>query len=90
MTGDAGYQCCTRSFLLSSLWMKTQSETVIEQYFFSFQSRSLCNYPLTQVPRTNCYTGDEVAEWLRRWTANPMCSARVGSNPILVVYYLFN
>jgi hypothetical protein len=29
-------------------------------------------------------TADEVAEWLRRWTANPMCSARVGSNPILV------
>ena len=25
-----------------------------------------------------------VAEWLRRWTANPMGSARVGSNPILV------
>merc|ERR1712121_466440 len=31
---------------------------------------------------------DEVAEWLRRWTANPMCSARVGSNPILVVDFL--
>ena len=30
---------------------------------------------------------DEVAEWLRRWTANPMCSARVGSNPILVETY---
>ena len=30
---------------------------------------------------------DEVAEWLRRWTANPMCSARVGSNPILVVNF---
>ena len=30
---------------------------------------------------------DEVAEWLRRWTANPMCSARVGSNPILVVIF---
>ncbi len=28
---------------------------------------------------------DEVAEWLRRWTANPLCSARMGSNPILVV-----
>ena len=28
---------------------------------------------------------DEVAEWLRRWTANPLCCARVGSNPILVV-----
>ena len=25
-----------------------------------------------------------MAEWLRRWTANPMCSARVGSNPIHV------
>ena len=25
---------------------------------------------------------DEVAEWLRRWTANPLGSARVGSNPI--------
>ena len=32
---------------------------------------------------------DEVAEWLRRWTANPMCSARVGSNPILVDSFLF-
>ena len=30
-----------------------------------------------------------VAEWLRRWTANPMCSARVGSNPILVVGFFF-
>ena len=30
---------------------------------------------------------DEVAEWLRRWTANPMGSARVGSNPILVVIF---
>ena len=27
---------------------------------------------------------DEVAEWLRRWTANPLGYARVGSNPILV------
>ena len=25
---------------------------------------------------------EEVAEWLRRCTANPLCSARVGSNPI--------
>ena len=31
---------------------------------------------------------DTVAEWLRRWTANPMCSARVGSNPIGVVLLL--
>ena len=27
---------------------------------------------------------DEVTEWLRRWTANPLGSARVGSNPIFV------
>ena len=27
---------------------------------------------------------DEVDEWLRRWTANPLGSARVGSNPIFV------
>ena len=32
---------------------------------------------------------DEVAEWLRRWTANPLCSARVGSNPILVGWLSF-
>ena len=32
---------------------------------------------------------DEVAEWLRRWTANPRCSARLGSNPILVVSIIY-
>ena len=31
-----------------------------------------------------------VAEWLRRWTANPMGSARVGSNPILVEIFQKN
>ena len=30
---------------------------------------------------------DEVAEWLRRWTANPLCSARVGSNPTFVDFF---
>ena len=34
-----------------------------------------------------CTISDEVAEWLRRWTANPLCSARVGSNPILVAFF---
>ena len=28
---------------------------------------------------------DTVAEWLRRWTRNPLGSARVGSNPTGVV-----
>ena len=35
------------------------------------------------------FAQDEVAEWLRRWTANPLGSARVGSNPILVEEFLF-
>ena len=34
------------------------------------------------------YAADEVAEWLRRWTANPLGSARVGSNPIFVDNFL--
>ena len=34
------------------------------------------------------FQSDEVAEWLRRWTANPLGSARVGSNPILVEIFL--
>ena len=41
-------------------------------------------YPSLERP-ADLPSQDEVAEWLRRWTANPMCSARVGSNPILVV-----
>ena len=48
---------------------------------------------ITQVYQQNKQTynemSDEVAEWLRRWTANPMCSARVGSNPILVVSIIY-
>ncbi|GBP24571.1 hypothetical protein EVAR_79480_1 [Eumeta japonica] len=32
-----------------------------------------CRY----IPRISvAFSSDEVAEWLRRWTANPMCSAR--------------
>ena len=30
---------------------------------------------------------DEVAEWLRRWTANPLGFAREGSNPFFVVFF---
>ena len=43
----------------------------------------------TMTPQLRAFlqADDEVAEWLRRWTANPMCSARVGSNPILVVEF---
>ena len=29
---------------------------------------------------------DSVSEWLRRWTRNPLGSARAGSNPAAVVF----
>ena len=45
--------------------------------FFTFYLNSNDNEILS-------FAQDEVAEWLRRWTANPLGSARVGSNPILV------
>ena len=31
---------------------------------------------------------DKITEWLRRWTVNPWGSARMGSNPIFVVFLL--
>ena len=31
---------------------------------------------------------DKMAEWLRRWTVNPLVSARVGSNPIFFVFLI--
>ena len=31
---------------------------------------------------------DNMAEWLRRWTANPLGSARAGSNPVIVVFHV--
>ena len=31
---------------------------------------------------------DKMAEWVRRWTVNPLGSAQVGSNPIFVVFLI--
>ena len=53
-------------------------------HFHRIFDNNLKNYA-----KDNALQLDEVAEWLRRWTANPMCSARVGSNPILVVMFCF-
>ena len=36
---------------------------------------------------TNVYV--VVAEWLRRWTRNPLGSARAGSNPADYVFFFF-
>ena len=41
----------------------------------------------TEVIRSLLKISDKVAEWLRRWTANPFPSGSVGSNPILVEYF---
>ena len=30
---------------------------------------------------------DKMGEWLKRWTVNPLVSARVGSNPIFVIFF---
>ena len=49
-----------------------------------------CLYELclaTYINDESSWTADEVAEWLRRWTANPLRSTCVGSNPILVVIF---
>ena len=52
-------------------------------YFTKHTNKKTVKCPLL-ANNTQSVSMDEVAEWLRRWTANPMCSARVGSNPILV------
>ncbi len=53
------------------------------------QIQATCASPLLKaetiyVLEPRCKIEDEVAEWLRRLTANQLGSARVGSNPILV------
>ena len=47
----------------------------------------ILNLIMIQYFTNHCLQNDAVAEWLRRWTANPMGSARVGSNPIGVEIY---
>jgi len=32
---------------------------------------------LTSAREDTAHQADKVAEWLRRWTANPLCSARM-------------
>ena len=64
--------------------------------FYIYLQRSTFVYPKHSCSSLHCLgndyvqtlelaqCSDEVAEWLRRWTANPLGSARVGSNPIFV------
>ena len=63
-------------------WYRQQTFHVCERF------RSCCSAPqiapYVYITAIRDWRHDEVAEWLRRWTANPLGSARVGSNPILV------
>ena len=58
----------------------------ISLYGWFFPCRGICLFFYLNGYRKKqaTFAQDEVAEWLRRWTANPLGSARVGSNPILV------
>ena len=67
----------------------TSNSEVVGSNPISGVLRSMVIAPLTSKMKTH-YKIDEVAEWLRRWTANPLGSARVGSNPILVVSILLH
>ena len=53
-----------------------------------YRQENICRHVIDNLHRI--VATDEVAEWLRRWTANPLGSARVGSNPILVEYIFFS
>ena len=52
--------------------------------------RSLCvrevigSIPIDSIPEVS------MAEWLRRWTANPLGSARAGSNPVRYVFRTYS
>ena len=62
---------------------------------FISRAEKFCRYAVGLVTETETIDGDEylrsvtdeVAEWLRRWTANPLRSTCVGSNPILVDFF---
>ena len=61
---------------------------VVERYLISILFINLNNNNIRMVPRSNRggETKDIMAEWLRRWTANPLGSARAGSNPADVAF----
>ena len=72
------HQCISSTFDLSAKIIHIISWNNFSKQFYKY----LYWYSWSKV------IGDEVAEWLRRWTANPLGSARVGSNPILVGIFL--
>ena len=57
--------------------------------FFEYANKTPCFQKNVRENDLGKAFRDTVAEWLRRWTRNPLGSARVGSNPAGVVPFLF-
>ena len=57
--------------LLLAVWWNSTKMSELSANHWSFADES----------RTILFTRVVVAEWLRRWTRNPLGSPRVGSNP---------
>ena len=57
----------------------------------TFESDAFSSAANTSPHMDYCSTrraSDSVSEWLRRWTRNPLGSARRGSNPLAVVFWV--
>ena len=67
---------------------RTGSNPVGSELFYDNSSPSLSIYPKHLLPVSHriykrIKSRADVAEWLRRWTWNPLGSARTGSNPVV-------
>ena len=70
-----------------SIWLKINLLCI----FYSSLKRFLFIRPsLWKYSKKSSIYHDEVPEWLRRWTANPLGCSRVSSNLILVEMYFIN
>ena len=69
-------------------------ETILMRFRFHIPTFNgqvdLQGYFLNNVVRrtTKNLLGGCLAEWLRRWTRNPLGSARIGSNPVAIEKFL--
>ena len=73
---------------------RTGSNPVGSELFYDNSSPSLSIYPKHLLPVSHriykrIKSRADVAEWLRRWTWNPLGSARTGSNPVVSEGFLY-
>ena len=76
-------------FRLLAVAQLVERPIVVEWYYYLLyllnQMRIIFGWSLVQIQVARY---DIMAEWLRRWTANPLGSARAGSNPADVEFFL--